>query len=472
MSNFGIVSFLFILFPLYFVGFCFGNPILIGNGIGNVPCSQQASGCGCSESSPHLPAAVSDRDMSAVKSTGGAGDQGTSTHGTSESYSESQQSDFDDQLGGEPGYVTEPTSTALEDSVAGSGVRKTEPETILKPERDDSVLAFTSAPDIPARPAEIEINSRHESGKDPDVLPICLPTGSSQSIEEVRKVVEKVENVFDNPATTGCSFPESRQSSSSINSGATPSIISRRYCMTGEAGMSILKIRVGEKEDEICRWELYSVLTYNIDMSSFPDIWMAMYALEQLVAAAEDWNDELEGTVHFKLVPNCSAAVFRLGYNADFDDMTLAEAFLPRRPRGPASDTSSEPETSSGSQGSPAPSPWPQARNQQRQRAKRIYVTPLCFEAPYLTSMRNVFLHELGHVLGIRHSFAGLEANPSHLIGPEDHASVMDYYEDWGDCVITADDVRLIKKFYRLGMTTEGTPIYEIAPHPVLERGA
>jgi hypothetical protein len=57
-----------------------------------------------------------------------------------------------------------------------------------------------------------------------------------------------------------------------------------------------------------------------------------------------------------------------------------------------------------------------------------LYVYQLAFDAKYVSYLSNILIHELGHVLGLRHEFAPeKEGQGAIVFGPRDPLSVMSY---------------------------------------------
>jgi len=155
---------------------------------------------------------------------------------------------------------------------------------------------------------------------------------------------------------------------------------------------------------EIPRWKYNSVINFATYADGYPAPGDAIYAANSLIEAAEVWNSANIG-VKFKWVPNIDDAAFILAYGGE-KSTVLASAFFPSN------------------------SPL-----------EVLYVYQHGFDKTERTGkngkkhtnygiMKNVFLHELGHVLGLRHEFA---MNPDTLeggayrIGSANIESVMSY---------------------------------------------
>ncbi|KAL3444580.1 hypothetical protein BJX65DRAFT_310768 [Aspergillus insuetus] len=123
--------------------------------------------------------------------------------------------------------------------------------------------------------------------------------------------------------------------------------------------------------------------------------WLALLTANKLNEAAENWN-ALNLGVKFAWVEKIENAAFLLSFAKQRSPGTLAEAFFPNDV-----DLNS------------------------------LIVYPAAFQPGYVQYLKNIFLHELGHVLGLRHKFApelekgvGLD---SVQVGPRNPTSVMGY---------------------------------------------
>ncbi|KAH0569267.1 hypothetical protein GP486_000023 [Trichoglossum hirsutum] len=160
-------------------------------------------------------------------------------------------------------------------------------------------------------------------------------------------------------------------------------------------------------------WRLKSKLTYVVDTESFPSYADAETAKRALECAADQWNRK-EVAVTFHLTGPNERAAFVLKY-AKGPDNILATAFFPDS------------------------------------NDRTLYVYELAFLEEIRDKMANVFLHELGHILGLRHEFAGRTEhdNPSAQVSPGDPRSVMGYFNDL-NFEIQDSDVRGLQYLYSL----------------------
>lgn len=169
---------------------------------------------------------------------------------------------------------------------------------------------------------------------------------------------------------------------------------SRYRCVTEaavvlSAGKDNAAIRVGTGT-QVPRWKKGSVVNFAAYSGGYPTPNHATFAAYRLNEAATMWNRILDGRVTLKWVARLEDAAFVLGYGGD-GGSTLARAFFP----------SSE-------------------------DLNTLIVYQGAFAAGTINSMTNIFLHEVGHALGLRHEFAAREGG-SVPFGPPNPASVMSY---------------------------------------------
>ncbi|KAI0173654.1 hypothetical protein GGR52DRAFT_398318 [Hypoxylon sp. FL1284] len=173
-------------------------------------------------------------------------------------------------------------------------------------------------------------------------------------------------------------------------------------------------IYVGEK-GKAYRFARNSVVTFNTNRGSFPCSNDADHATRSLDAAAREWNDGKFG-VSFQKVEDNEPAVFRLEYK--YKQHSLAKAFFPNR-------------------------------TLQRTQPK-LAVYPSAFEAECYHNMVNVFRHELGRILGLRHEFAEEQEPRSTSVkfGDNNESSVMNYFDHPSKWRIQKSDYEGVKAFY------------------------
>ncbi|GKZ76094.1 hypothetical protein AnigIFM56816_005069 [Aspergillus niger] len=144
----------------------------------------------------------------------------------------------------------------------------------------------------------------------------------------------------------------------------------------------------------------------------YPSLDHAKYAAFKLNEAATEWNNHLRGLIEFEWVTELEDAAFVLAYGGDGGD-TLASAFFPNE-----------------------------------DDLSVLFVYQKAFESGVMNHMSNIFLHELGHVLGLRHEFAPETEGESVQVGPRDSLSVMSYNFP---PIIQQSDVVSTKTFYEFG---------------------
>ncbi|OTA79526.1 hypothetical protein M434DRAFT_38301 [Hypoxylon sp. CO27-5] len=183
------------------------------------------------------------------------------------------------------------------------------------------------------------------------------------------------------------------------------------YCCRTEPD-STAAINLGFK-NTIYRWTPQSTITYNVN-KFFPKSKLA-HAMKCLNEAAVEWNKANIG-VQFKRVPDNTPAVFQLAY-ATGNRGWLACAFFPN------------------------------AKLEDRQ----LYICERAFEQLYSPWMANIFSHELGHILGLRHDFAPEREKhyPCVVWGSRNLSSVMNYFDhDMSQMRLQETDHDELRQFY------------------------
>lgn len=187
-------------------------------------------------------------------------------------------------------------------------------------------------------------------------------------------------------------------------------------------------LRIGNGKD-IPRWEKGSILTYSVDSRSFPRRQDRLLAETALAQATKPWNDMNLG-ITLQPAMKGKTAVFDLVFspNASKSDRTLARAFPPDAPI----------------------------------EDRKLVVYARQFDPVYVDSMANTFLHEIGHILGLRHEFE--EQLPSILFGEANALSVMNYLGHPTLLHIQQTDLTWTKEFYAFnGRLLSGLPIKDIS---------
>ncbi len=173
-------------------------------------------------------------------------------------------------------------------------------------------------------------------------------------------------------------------------------------------------------------WKSKSVIKFVVHGAGFPNPDDAVYAAHQLNAGAKMWNDVDIG-VTFEWVERLEDAAFVLAYGGN-DGGTLARAFFPN-----TSDLST------------------------------MFVYSRAFDADTVSYQSNIFAHELGHVLGLRHEFAQKEGG-SVIFGDENEVSVMSYEFP---PEIQESDIENTRKLYKVqhGKKIGGFPVRRYEPN-------
>ncbi|KAI2465428.1 hypothetical protein F4781DRAFT_409277 [Annulohypoxylon bovei var. microspora] len=192
---------------------------------------------------------------------------------------------------------------------------------------------------------------------------------------------------------------------------------------------SICSINLG-LDNTIYRWTPGSTIKYNVNGGSFPTHELATHASKCLEKATSKWNDGKIG-VQFERVADDEKAVFRLEYEdiAQDDPGRLAHAFLP------------EPQ-------------W---------TLQRLWVYKQAFTTKS-NSMTNIFCHELGHILGLRHEFSLEEEKGLSSVqwGPRNPLSIMSYSKSFR---IQETDTTELRRFYEFrGKAYQDFEIVDLNP--------
>ncbi|KAF9780692.1 hypothetical protein IL306_015057, partial [Fusarium sp. DS 682] len=230
--------------------------------------------------------------------------------------------------------------------------------------------------------------------------------------------------------TTG--LEESLESIGPLSNECTPEIF---RCVTDGSGSThILSARVGYSRREngrrlLPRWKPGSVITYSIDVDSFPSQRSARFAERALDKAAGDWNSRDVG-IRFQSLKHEGQAVFTLKYYPAPNGL-FAESFFPDSKR------------------------------------RTLSIFKYAFKKAYRKFMANIFRHELGHVLGLRHEEAGTRESkiPSVALSPPNGRSIMRYFRDPSSLCIQDSDVAAVRKLCAIeGEQFEGFLVITVDP--------
>ncbi|PNP78487.1 hypothetical protein FNYG_08173 [Fusarium nygamai] len=163
---------------------------------------------------------------------------------------------------------------------------------------------------------------------------------------------------------------------------------------------------------ECPRWVPGSVVKWAAWRAGFDSQQDANHAAEQLAIAAEHWNRANIG-VTFQWVPLAKDATFVVCHGGAMGSV-LASAFFPNS-----------------------------------NDLNYLFICSAAFRRGWRNNMWNVFLHELGHVLGLRHEFAiEKEGESATELGPRNEMSVMNYRPEPPQ--LQQPDIESTKLFYSL----------------------
>ncbi|KAI9932340.1 hypothetical protein MW887_009853 [Aspergillus wentii] len=181
-------------------------------------------------------------------------------------------------------------------------------------------------------------------------------------------------------------------------------------------------------EGGIPRWKKRSTVQFAAFAEGYPTSDQALYAAQMLEKAAKEWNGlQPELGVDFKWVNDIDDAAFVLSYGGDAGS-TLARAFFPNG-----------------------------------EELSTVYVYKKAFEPGNVNFMKDVFVHELGHVLGLRHEHAPELEGDTVTLGERNRDSVMGYYRF--PPKMQESDKKSTKAFYNIESGKyKGWPIKDFVP--------
>ena len=192
------------------------------------------------------------------------------------------------------------------------------------------------------------------------------------------------------------------------------------YCMTQEGSASNFNdVRAGcfdpsLNECVVPRWLGNREIKWALDAESFASPAKATIAELNLNRATSHWNGR-GIPVTFRQCEPDEPHTFLLRYVKSLDD-AIARGFFPNDP------------------------------------VRVLYITRLGFKQKFHDKMYNIFLHEIGHIMGLRHEFAATKekSNPSAEVSPPDDLSVMNYFPGSFNFEVQDSDVEGLRALYRL----------------------
>lgn len=203
--------------------------------------------------------------------------------------------------------------------------------------------------------------------------------------------------------------------------GETVSVPGSEYVCQTQVSLPVRPLKVDPHAiwvgygGKIPRWKKGSTVNFAAFSGGYPTPNNAIFAAYRLNEAAQKWNSYNVG-VKFKWVGKLADAAFVLAYGGDQGN-TLARAFFPN-----SNDLNT------------------------------LFVYKKAFEPGFVNFMTNVFLHELGHVIGLRHEFAASEGGAVKW-GASNPLSVMSYKFP---PIIQTSDVTDTTSFYNYTGATYG----------------
>ncbi|KAK5044388.1 hypothetical protein LTR84_011299 [Exophiala bonariae] len=250
-------------------------------------------------------------------------------------------------------------------------------------------------------------------------LKILLPRDCKPDVEGLKVNQARNEHAVQSRPTTHCA----------TDKGMKPRLLNMQNKKPHLGGLQIGLF------DHIPRWRKNVTVNWVAFADGYETPDDALFAAKAMRRATEEWN-ALDFGVQFKQVDSLEDANFALGYGGQpaSRDRVLAEAYFPT-----ADDISD------------------------------VIVYKLQFNPQVKHEMHNTFLHELGHVLGLRHEHAEwsgrLFEGGSTTIGTTNPKSVMSYDPEEPP-IIRDSDKEGIRKFYalRAGETFGGMEVVLYIP--------
>ncbi|KAI0554043.1 hypothetical protein F4679DRAFT_529261 [Xylaria curta] len=215
-----------------------------------------------------------------------------------------------------------------------------------------------------------------------------------------------------------------------------PGVGSSYHCATQQRADGTTRAQIGI-DGYIPRWIKGATVTYVILEESFKTPDLACSTAAMVTKAIAMWKGI---GVKLKQVPGNCPATFQIKYrDLPFDNRRdiYAEAFFPQD--GPGT----------------------------------LFVYKLVLQASNRCYLANILAHEIGHILGLRHSFAGdfcketgkTKESGSVLWGARNESSVMNYFTDLKRYSVQEQDLEELRSFYNFtGETYKGLMVRDFEP--------
>ncbi|KAI0531695.1 hypothetical protein GGR58DRAFT_508226 [Xylaria digitata] len=216
----------------------------------------------------------------------------------------------------------------------------------------------------------------------------------------------------------------------------SPHGIGYYHCTTQQRADGAARAQIGIY-GYITRWLGRATVAYVILEESFEKPEHARFTAARVAEATATWKGV---GVEFERVPRNHLAPFQIRYlDLPFDNRrdTYAEAFFPQD--GPGT----------------------------------LFVYKLALQAANIHYLANILAHEFGHILGLRHNFAGdicketrMTKEPgSVLLGTRNESSAMNYFTDPKHYSVQEQDIGELRSFYDFtGERYKGLMICDFVP--------